>query len=98
MCFQWEEEAEKHRMMPKRTVSQIRPDTGPKCFFSISSFFKQSMDGPGSFKPVAGKIPPQLPTLLMVNMVLPVPPGLLVYTCIQTSANFWVIVNNTLND
>jgi hypothetical protein len=32
-------------------------------FFSISSFFKQSMDGPGSFKPVASKIPPQLPTL-----------------------------------
>jgi hypothetical protein len=32
MCFQWEEEEEKHRMRPKRTVSQIHLDTGPKFF------------------------------------------------------------------
>jgi hypothetical protein len=66
MCFQWDEEEEKHRMMPKRTMSQLRLDTGPKFFFlSISSFFEQSMDGPGSFKLVASKIPAQLPTLLL---------------------------------
>jgi hypothetical protein len=38
-------------------------------FFSMSCFFKQSIDGPGSFKPVASKIPPQLPTLLQVVKV-----------------------------
>jgi hypothetical protein len=32
------------------------------CFFNFK-FLNQSMDGFGSFKPVANKIPPQLPTL-----------------------------------
>jgi hypothetical protein len=64
MYFQWEEEEEEHRMMAKRTMSQICPDTGPKSFyFFISSFFTQSMDGPVFFKTVASKISPQLPTL-----------------------------------
>jgi hypothetical protein len=65
MYFQWEEEEEEHRMMPKRTVSQIRPYMGSKKVFP--SFFNQSMDGLGSFKPVANKITQllhaQLPTL-----------------------------------
>jgi hypothetical protein len=42
MCFQWEEEKEKHRMMPKRTVSQICLDTGPKVvFFQFQVFFSK---------------------------------------------------------
>jgi hypothetical protein len=66
MYFQWEEE--EHRMMPKRTVSQIRPYTGPNfVLLSISSFLNQSRDGPGSFRPVANKIPPQLPTLIRAS-------------------------------
>jgi hypothetical protein len=36
---------------------------GVKKCFQISIFFNQSMDGPGSFKPVANKIPQQFPTL-----------------------------------
>jgi hypothetical protein len=50
MYFQWEEEEEEHRQSEPCHKSV---QTGPNFFFFISSFFTQSMDGPGSFKPVA---------------------------------------------
>jgi len=47
----------------RETNSSLR---GVNNFFLNFTFFNQSLDGPGSFKPVANKIPPQLPTLIWV--------------------------------
>jgi hypothetical protein len=46
------------------SVLQSYPHTGLKFLnFVFQVFFIQSMDGPGSFKPVANEFPPPLPTL-----------------------------------
>jgi hypothetical protein len=48
MYFQWEEE-EEHHMMPKQTVSQIRPYMGSNFIF-FSSFFKSKYGWSWFFK------------------------------------------------
>jgi hypothetical protein len=51
----------------KRTVSQIRSGMGPKLKKNLFLFYTQTINGSGSLKPVANKIPQllhaQLPTL-----------------------------------